>query len=89
MGMVQHLTRPKIIDAPGQYRTRGGEVVTIDRLGIMEKWAPNFIIPNGWAHGHYLNGIPETWDVSGRVLPFSLSDNDIMEKVAETPPTGA
>ncbi len=61
---------PQIVKGPGKYKTRSGEVVTIDRLGGYNNYQ---------ATGLYSNGVPECWFVSGRVLPHYLSPNDIVE----------
>lgn len=62
------ITLPNIVTGPGQYITRSGETVTI--VGIERRY---------WAKGHYSNGVVERWDISGRVLPFSESSNDIVK----------
>lgn len=59
---------PVIITEPGQYVTRCGETVTITVLSRKDAW------------GHYSNGVEERWDVSGILLHFSESANDIMAK---------
>jgi hypothetical protein len=71
MRRVSFIVQPTIITRPGNYRTRGGEVVTIENIG-RGAYA---------AQGHYPNGTNERWDICGRVLPFSLSQNDILEPV--------
>ena len=61
---------PTIITGPGRYITRCGEVVTID-----------FVVPMKCfysAHGNYANGVKERWDRTGRLLPSTLSDNDVV-----------
>lgn len=75
---MQHLLLPKVVDAPGSYLTRGGEVVTVSRI-VASGGAYGYM---NRAEGHYSNGIPETWSCrGGRVLPFYLSQNDIVSKV--------
>lgn len=64
---------PTIINSPGKYQTRCGETVTINRISKSRLGGPE------WAHGHYENGTPESWDISGRLLPFSLSANDVVK----------
>lgn len=84
MRMAELLSLPTVIVAPGQYQTRCGETVTIDRVGRSASLPWWEMDPtSGWAFGHYDTGIPESWDVSGRVLPFSLSDNDILGKLPD------
>jgi hypothetical protein len=68
--MTPFFSLPIIIKAPGRYKTRGGEIVTVDRI----------VRGSYGAHGHYENGTPERWDVNGRTLPFSESNNDIVGK---------
>jgi len=65
MRHASHIVLPTIITGPGEYRTRCGETVTIDTVGR-------------FATGRYSDGVPETWDVSGRLLPFNESKNDIV-----------
>jgi len=61
-----NLMNPTIVTTPGQYVTRGGEVVTIERLDGLR------------AYGQYANGSREWWTLSGRTLPFSESPNDLV-----------
>jgi len=61
--------RPQVITEPGVYNTRGGETVAVEQIGKY------------WATGHYGNGIRETWDFGGRLLPHSESPHDIVAKV--------
>lgn len=61
------VTLPTVIDAPGQYRTRSGGIVTVTS------------VHKSVAEGHYSDNINETWDVSGRLLA-SLTSNDIVAK---------
>jgi len=64
---MQHLSLPVVITGPGQYVTRGGELVTVTA------------VRHNRADGHYSNGINEWWSCrGGRVLPSSLSQNDVM-----------
>ena len=63
------MTLPRVVTGPGKYVTRGGAVVNIDRLGGYNNFK---------AYGSYPNGTAEMWYVSGRVLPYSLSENDIV-----------
>jgi len=68
MRHVNHIGKPTIIDEPGIYRTRCGELVTVNK------------VVEHVACGEYPNGIPDTWDVNGRLYPSSESDNDIVSK---------
>lgn len=66
MRLAELVGKPTIIVKQGEYVTRCGEhvmVVSIDR---------------GWASGHYADGTIERWDISGRLLPFTESRNDIV-----------
>jgi hypothetical protein len=63
------ISLPQVITGPGQYRTRGGEVVTVMGFSGHRDF---------WAHGSYSNGVKESWMPSGRVLPGYLSQNDIV-----------
>lgn len=65
-----------IIDSVGKYKTRGGEVVTIE---VVSSRYYGF-----QCKGKYSCGIPERWNDRGRVLPFSLSNNDIVEKLGNS-----
>ena len=69
------VTLPTIITGLGKYLTRDGEIVEI-----------NFIGEPGKAYaaiGTYSTGEREDWDISGRVLPVSLSPNDIVSYLSE------
>jgi hypothetical protein len=60
---------PTIIDELGHYVTRDGQQVYIRE------------IRDGWAFGAFLNGIPESWDISGRFMPHNqLTQDDIVAK---------
>lgn len=64
---------PEIIDAPGKYWTRGGEVVEI----ISKNKFGSF----GWK-GVFPNGIVDSWHRGGFFCYHSQSDHDILQKVA-------
>lgn len=66
------LSKPRIIVGPGQYVTRSGEIVTVKSIEL--PWVRRFY----GAVGHYPNGTQEKWDVSGRCLPLTLTDNDVV-----------
>lgn len=63
---------PRVIDAPGAYLTRSGEVVEVKTVGSLYRHD---------SLGRYSNGVAESWHVSGRVF-FGLteSQNDIVSK---------
>ena len=63
------LSKPRIIVGPGQYVTRSGEIVTVKSMLTRRFYG---------AAGHYPNGTQEMWDVSGRILPLTETDNDVV-----------
>jgi hypothetical protein len=71
MRNANYVVLPTIVTGPGEYVTRCGERVTINevRPGRGEPYA---------AQGVYANGVEEAWDVSGRLYPTILSNNDIV-----------
>lgn len=71
--VTSFLNRPQIITKPGEYLTRCGEIVTIK--GISEKRGSL-----GWqmAWGSYADGINESWEVCGAILPSQQTQNDIV-----------
>jgi hypothetical protein len=72
MRFHEHVVLPTVITVPGDYRTRCGEMVHVKSVH-----------QQGWAAGNYaVCGIPDVWDVSGRILRYSLSNNDIVEFVS-------
>ncbi len=74
---VPYLSRmflPVIVDAPGNYVTRSGEVVTITAV----KKASYGLT----CKGVYPQGILETWTKSGHIFPSIESGNDIVAKAA-------
>ena len=64
---------PAVITAPGQYRTRCGEVVTI---GAASDKLFDFA-----CRGSYSNGVAERWHRSGRVHTNQECRNDIVEAI--------
>jgi hypothetical protein len=65
------VTLPVIIDAPGQYLTRCGEIVTVRRTSMR----------NGFeCTGEYSSGVVEAWHRSGRLYSSLTSRNDIVAK---------
>lgn len=73
MRLAQHVGLPTIISKPGYFITRCGEVVEIESI---DRWM---------AKGKYDNGVVETWDISGRLLPSVESQNDIMYAEGHAP----
>ncbi len=67
MRQASHVALPTVITGAGKYKTRGGETVVVESL---TRWT---------AYGHYPNGVRERWDKSGRTLPFTENQNDIVE----------
>lgn len=64
---------PIIIDAPGDYRTRCGELVTITRPSTT-----NYFACKGFHHKPEI--IPEMWHRSGRLLFGRETPHDIVRK---------
>ena len=60
------LKHSRVVTGPGRYVTRGGDTVTVTRVDHYR------------AYGSYDNGPSEWWTVVGRVLPHTLSQNDIV-----------
>jgi len=63
---------PVIVDEPGNYMTRAGEVVHIYQTGKSATYALNF--------GNYPNGVDESWHQSGRIFCGRECNNDIIGK---------
>ena len=77
MRLANLVSLPSIIKSPGQYRTRCGDTVTVTRLSTG--------LSGGWAFGYYDGSlIQESWDVSGRILPFTPTQNDIVSPLQPT-----
>jgi hypothetical protein len=75
---MQHLGLPIVVDAPGSYLTRGGDVVTVEIISTSGGYGYQ-----NRADGHYSTGVRETWSCrGGRVLPYSLSQNDIVARTS-------
>lgn len=64
------VTLPRLIDQPGQYRTRSGELVTVDVASPRHRFA---------CAGRYSDGVTECWHPSGRLYGTTESQNDIVE----------
>jgi hypothetical protein len=68
------VTAPTIIDAPGEYVTRCGEIVTVVRTSGEHSFS---------CTGTYSNGMIEGWHKSGRLYSDKRCDNDIVARVAQ------
>lgn len=60
---------PTVIKAPGQYLTRAGDLVTIDRTSQRHDFG---------CVGRYADGIGEQWHRSGRIYASTATANDII-----------
>lgn len=69
--MYELLAKPDIVTKLGQYKTRSGEVVKVERVSKRQ---------NYMCTGTYSNGVAEGWHKSGRLLPFNETPNDIVEQ---------
>jgi hypothetical protein len=65
------VTLPVVIDGPGYYVTRSGEVVTVAKPSL--KHAFDCI-------GAYGNDVAESWHKSGRLLASRETANDVVAK---------
>ncbi len=64
-----------VIDAPGNYLTRSGEVVSITQ--VSQKYAHDF-----GNVGTYSGGIVDQWHRSGRIFAGTETQNDIVGKAS-------
>jgi hypothetical protein len=60
---------PRIIEAPGLYRTRAGELVTIEAASSRHRFE---------CRGTYQGGMAEAWHPSGRLYASTETANDII-----------
>ena len=67
------VTLAHVIDAPGRYLTRGGEVVTVTAVSSKHDFGNV---------GTYPNNIREGWHRSGRLYAGMKSQNDIVGKAS-------
>lgn len=65
------LMLPYVIDGPGQYITRGGEQVTVERASTCHDFG---------CKGAYSCGTTEGWHKSGRLLFGRETCNDIVRR---------
>ncbi len=77
---------PVIIDGPGQYRTRGGNIAHVDKIRTVNS-AKDMPPPTFAAFGHIEHRTTRatrseftTWHVSGRNMAISTNSNDIVRK---------
>lgn len=63
------VTKPVIIDTPGEYLTRGGETVIIDTVSARHDLG---------CKGTYADGVTDGWHKSGRLYADSECINDIV-----------
>jgi hypothetical protein len=63
---------PVVIKMSGTYRTRGGELVSINTTSTRNDFN---------CRGIYENGTPEAWHRSGRILASRETVNDIIGEV--------
>lgn len=68
---------PTVIAAPGQYRTRCGETVTVETV------PPGIRHHAHDCHGSYANGTREAWHRSGRLYAGPECVNDIVSRVQD------
>lgn len=62
---------PVVVDAPGEYLTRGGERVRVTEVSTKPAFA---------CRGEYPNGTRDAWHRSGRLYFGTLSLNDLVAK---------
>lgn len=69
------VTLPTVITAPGRYRTRGGEVVTITEASTKHNFGcvGTYSAPN--------EGVIDRWHKSGRLYFGQLSSNDVVDAI--------
>lgn len=66
------VTLPVVITQPGQYRTRCGEVVSVERSSSKHNFG---------CQGRYSSGQTENWHRSGRLYFGQHCQNDIVQAV--------
>lgn len=63
---------PEIVDGPGEYLTRCGDRVTIDRASTRHDF--------GCVGSYALCGTAERWHKTGRIFATSETRNDIVQR---------
>lgn len=71
---VPLITLPVTIDEPGEYLTRGGDRVTIDRASTRHDY--------GCVGSYVKCGTADKWHKSGRILATSETPNDLVSKAS-------
>ncbi len=69
------VTLPDIITEPGEYITRGGEVVTVNIVSNHHDFGCKGVYTSGM-----FAGTPEGWHKSGRLYLRAQSANDIIKR---------
>ena len=69
---------PVVIDGPGLYRTRAGEIVEI--LKVAKGPSGMSLTMERSCYGRYSCGIPDTWFPCGYLFRRPLSDHDIVSR---------
>ena len=65
------VTQPVVIDGPGYYVTRSGEVVTVTKSSRKHDFG---------CVGAYGNDVAESWHKSGRILASRETANDVVAR---------
>lgn len=69
--MYPHYLLPVIVERPGEYLTRAGDLVRVTAVvgrGVF----------TAWVRGEYEDGTREAWRTSGRIFENVESSNDIV-----------
>ena len=68
---VPLVSQPVVIDGPGHYVTRSGEVVTVTKSSRKHDFG---------CVGAYGNDVAESWHKSGRILASRETANDVVAR---------
>lgn len=68
---VPLVNQPVVIDGPGPYVTRSGEVVTVAKSSLKHDFG---------CVGAYGNDVAESWHKSGRILASRETTNDVVAR---------